>query len=85
MLLSSPKKKFTKQFKKNCSLCGKQGHKSPDCYSRPENAHKKSGYKPAALTAAPLIPKSDITCHFCNKKGHTEKKCFKKKREEKDG
>jgi hypothetical protein len=43
MLQSTNKKKFPKQFKKNCSLCGKQGHKSVDCYSRPENAHKKPG------------------------------------------
>jgi hypothetical protein len=31
------KKKFTKPFKKACSLCGKQGYKSVDCYTRPEN------------------------------------------------
>jgi hypothetical protein len=31
MLLTTPKKKFLKQFKKNYSLCGKQGHKSIDC------------------------------------------------------
>jgi hypothetical protein len=31
--------KFHKQFKKSCSLCGKQGQKSVDCYSRPETVH----------------------------------------------
>jgi hypothetical protein len=28
-------KKFRKQFKKSSILCGKQGHKSVDCFSRP--------------------------------------------------
>jgi hypothetical protein len=83
-LLSTNKKKFPKQFRKNFSLCGKQCHKSVDCYSRPENAHKKPGYKAAALITTSSTTKSDITCHCCNKKGHTEKQRFKKKREEKD-
>jgi hypothetical protein len=30
-------KKFTKQLKKICSLCGKQGHKSVDFYPRSDN------------------------------------------------
>jgi hypothetical protein len=33
-------KRFPKQFKKSCSLCGKQGHKSDNCYSRRENAQR---------------------------------------------
>jgi cobalamin biosynthesis Co2+ chelatase CbiK len=83
MLLTTTKKKLHKQFKKKCCLCGKQGHKSVDCYSRPENAHKKHGYKAAALTTTSSTPKADITCQYCHKKGHTEKQCFKKKREDK--
>jgi hypothetical protein len=84
MLMTTTKKKFPKQFEKNCSSCGKQEHKSVDCYSRPENAHKKPGYTAAALTTTSSPPKADITCHYCHKKGHTQKQCFKKKREEKD-
>jgi cobalamin biosynthesis Co2+ chelatase CbiK len=68
MLLTTTKKKFPKQFKKNCSLCGKEGHKSVDCYSNPENVHKKPGYKAAALTTTSSTPKVDITCHYCNKR-----------------
>jgi hypothetical protein len=83
MLMRTTKKKFPTQFKKNCSLCGKQGHKSVDCYSRSENAHKKPGYAAAALTTTSSTPKADIACHYCHKKGHTEKQCFKKKREDK--
>jgi hypothetical protein len=84
MLLTTTKKKFPKHFKKNCSLCWKQVLKLIYCYSRPKNAHKKPGYKAAALTTTSLTPKADITCHYCNKKGHPEKQCFKKKREDKD-
>jgi hypothetical protein len=35
MLVATPPpkgKKFPKQFKKSCSLCGNQGHKSVDCF-----------------------------------------------------
>jgi hypothetical protein len=48
MLVATPPpegKKFPKHFKQSCSLCGKQGHKSVDLYSRPENAHKRPGFK----------------------------------------
>jgi hypothetical protein len=38
-------KRFAKQCKKGCILCGKQGHKSVECYSRSENAHKEQGFK----------------------------------------
>jgi cobalamin biosynthesis Co2+ chelatase CbiK len=84
MLMTTTKKKFPKQFKKNCSLCGKQEHKSIDCYSRPENAPKNPGYTAAALTTTSSTPRADITCHYCHKKGHTEKQCLKKKRDDKD-
>jgi hypothetical protein len=48
MLVDTPPPKGKRvpiQFKKSCCLCGKHGHKSVDCYSRPDNAHKKPGYK----------------------------------------
>jgi hypothetical protein len=70
MHITSTKKKLPKQFKKNCSLCGKQGHKSIECYSRTENAHKKPGYTAAAhTTTTPSTPRAEITCHYCHKKG----------------
>jgi hypothetical protein len=86
LLLSSAsltKKKFTKPFNKDCSLCGKQGHKSVDCYTRPENAHKnphnKVGNK-ALVTASP--PRSTSTCTYCQKTGHTEKQFYNKRNEQ---
>jgi hypothetical protein len=69
MLLATtpPKKKFTKPFKKDCSLCGKQGHKSVDCYTRPENAHKNPHNK--APNKA-LVTEGPPTCTYCKKTGH---------------
>jgi hypothetical protein len=63
MLVATPPPKvneFPKQFKKSCSLCGKQGHKSVDCYSIPENAQKKPGFKAneKALTTTEPNPAS---------------------------
>jgi hypothetical protein len=75
---NSPSKKFTKPFKKDCSLCGKQGHKSVDCYSRLENAHKNPHNKAVtkALVAA-SSPRSTVTCTYLQKTGHTVKQCYK--------
>jgi hypothetical protein len=77
---SPTNKKFTKPFKKDCSLCGKQGHKSVDCYTRPENAHKNPRNKAnqkVLVTASPT--RSTISCTYCQKTGHTEENCFKKR------
>jgi hypothetical protein len=80
----SPKGKISpKQFKKSCSLCGKQGQRSDDCYSRPDNAHKKPGFQDnekALTTTSPTPARSSITCTYCQKTGHSEKHCFKKKK-----
>jgi hypothetical protein len=74
------KNKFTKPFKKDCSLCGKQGHKSVDCYTRPENAHNyphRKATNKALVTAGP--PQSTLTCTYCKKTGHAEKICYKRR------
>jgi hypothetical protein len=77
-------KKFPKQFMKSCSLCGKQGHRSLDCFSRPENAQKKPGFmfNEKALTITAPTSRPSPTCTHCQKTGHTEKRCFKKKNDE---
>jgi hypothetical protein len=77
------KKKFTKPFKKDCSLCGEQGHKSVDCYTRPENAHKNPRNKviqQAFVATSP--PRYTISCTYCKKTGHAEKNCFKKRNDQ---
>jgi hypothetical protein len=77
------KKKFTKSFKKDCSLCGKQGHKSVDCYTRPENAYKNSRNKVNQQALVATSPqRSTISCTYCKKTGHTEKKCFKERNDQ---
>jgi hypothetical protein len=75
--VTTPRKSFPKNFKKDCRLCGKQGHKSVDCWNKPENTHKKPGAKlpDKALSAT---TKSSITCYYCHKTGHTEHNCYKK-------
>jgi hypothetical protein len=77
-------KVFPKQFKKSCSLCGKQRHNSVDCFSRPENAHKKPGFmsNEKALTTTAPTSKSSLTCTYCQKPDHKEKRCYKKKNDE---
>jgi hypothetical protein len=55
---------FPKQFKKSCSLCGKQGHKSIDCFSRPENAHKKPGFKLNEKALTTTTPTSKNVTHL---------------------
>jgi hypothetical protein len=78
-------KSFTEQFKKNYSLCGKHGHISAECYSRPRNTHNKPGYdaseKALAVTTSPPAL-SSITCNYCQKFEHTEKQCYKMKNKE---
>ena len=48
--------KIKKQYKKDCSLCGRQGHKAIDCFSRPENAHKRSSSRPTTSKSLPNSP-----------------------------
>jgi hypothetical protein len=78
LLLTTPKKSFQKQFKKDCSLCGKQGHKSVDCWNKPENAHKKPSAK-LPDKALSVTTKSSVTCKYYHKPGHTEQQCYKKR------
>jgi hypothetical protein len=77
-------KKYPKQFKNSCSLCGKYGNKFVYCYSRPKDAHKKPGSKAneKALTTTTPPFKTSITCTYCQKSGHSDKRCYKKKNDE---
>jgi hypothetical protein len=74
----TPKTSFPKKFKKDCSLCGKQGHKSVECWNKPENAHKKAGAK-LPDNALSATTKSSVTCSYCHKPGHTELQRYKKR------
>jgi hypothetical protein len=80
---SPTKKKFTKSFKKDCSLCVIQGHRSVDLYIRSENSHKNPHNKAtnkALVTAGP--PRSTLTCTYCKKTGHAKKTCYKKQNDQ---
>jgi hypothetical protein len=78
ILLTTPKKAFPKKSKKDCSLCGKQGHNSVDCWNKPENASKNPGAKlPDKVLSATTKP--SVNCPICHKPGQTEQQCYKKR------
>ena len=56
MSTATSPKTFKKQYKKDCSLCGRQGHKANDCFKRPENAHKRPPPRAATSKNLPYSP-----------------------------
>jgi hypothetical protein len=80
LLLPTPKKSSPKKLKKDCSLCGKKGHKSVDCWNKPEHAHKNPGAKLPDKTLS-ATTKSSVTCPNCHKTGHTEQQWYKKRKQ----
>jgi hypothetical protein len=76
--------RFKKQFKGDCRHCGMKGHKSQDCWERPENKEKRpENWKTKkGREAAHATTHSTLKCDYCHKDGHTEDRCFKKKREQ---
>jgi hypothetical protein len=72
--------RFKKQFKGDCRICGKKGHKSADCWESNKNLNKRPKiFKPSTKDST----KPKMTCTYCGKDGHTMNVCFKKKRDEK--
>ena len=83
-------KHYTKQFKKNCRICGQQAHKAEDCWEKEENKHKRPANWKSRLpgkTTTPNTNNSNSTkkyegeCGYCHKKGHKESECRKKIKE----
>ena len=86
---------FTKQFKKSCTICGKIGHKSVDCFTLPQNSKKKEEYMKNMREKNRKNQKnqanqnngqqkrdlSKIRCYACNKMGHYKINCPEKKNE----
>ena len=52
------------EFNKNCSHCGKKGHKEIDCWSKHLEKH--------------LNGNGRIKCNFCGRIGHKESDCWDK-------
>ena len=64
---------FVKQFKGKCRNCGKQGHKSTDCWENENNKHKRpNNYKQKKNGQHYNNP--NIICYNCNEKGHIKSK-----------
>ena len=88
-------KQFKRPFKGMCNTCGKQGHKSADCWENEKNKSKR----PANWRSSKSKNNnnnnnnnnknndknnSEKTCFYCKKKGHVKEDCFKlKKKQEK--
>ncbi|KAG7357828.1 zinc knuckle domain containing protein [Nitzschia inconspicua] len=66
-----------KKFSGNCNYCGKQGHKSAQCFKK-QQAEKSKDNKSGNGNG-----KFQGTCHHCGKKGHKKNDCFKLKNESK--
>ena len=80
------KGKFKKRFKGNCLTCGKQGHKSAECWEKEENKSKRpKNWKkksPDSEDNGPGDKKSKFsgTCWNCGEQGHRSSNCPKKER-----
>jgi gag-polypeptide of LTR copia-type len=81
-------KHYTKQFKKNCRICGQQGHKNEDCWEKEENKHKRpanwKSRSPSGQTSSnnsSTTKKFEGKCNYCQKIGHKENECRKKIKE----
>ena len=81
-------KHYIKQFKKNCRICGQQGHKNEDCWEKEENKHKRppnwKSRSPSGQTSSntsSATKKFDGKCNYCQKIGHKENECRKKIKE----
>ena len=76
---------FKKQFKKECRICGKKGHKGADCWDLPKNAHKRPGNKRSHKPEAANITGGykGPPCDYCKMTNHSTDRCFKKQKDEK--
>jgi hypothetical protein len=87
----------TKQFKGMCNVCGKIGHKGPDCFTLPQNAKKKEQWQ-ANLNKRKGNKKGNsnhsnhnnhnnnnktgVVCLGCGKPGHIKPNCPDKHKNE---
>ena len=75
-------KHYTKPYKKNCRVCGQQGHKPEDCWEKSDNKDKRppswKSRMPAGQNNSSQSKKFDGECNYCHKKGHKENECRKK-------
>ena len=72
------KGKPKKRFKGDCRNCGKQGHKSADCRSKPSGEAPGKG-------GGDKEKNKNVTCYNCQEKGHYARECPKKKKNEEFG
>ena len=61
---NGPPKRFYKQFKGQCRICGEFGHKAKFCPKKNQGGNRKGGFD-----------KSKIRCYKCKKFGHYANEC----------
>jgi len=76
-------RRYKKQYNKDCRTCGKKGHKSPDCWSHPKNAHKRPSNQGAALSMNDNQTNTIKKCTYCKQNGHLEETCWAKQKNQK--
>jgi hypothetical protein len=81
-------KAFKKQFKGDCRICGKKGHKGADCWTLDKNKSKRpkgvlSRNDTANVSSNTYIPYSGPPCGYCKMANHPTEKCFKKIKDDK--
>ena len=69
-----------KQFKGDCRVCGKIGHKGADCWTLERNKSKRP--MSCKVNNNTKNNNKDKFCTYCNIKGHEDYYCFKKRREQ---
>ena len=67
--------------KLECRHCGKNGHRTSDCWTFPENKSKMESWKQRNSNGGNYSKggSSQMTCHICNEKGHKSYQCRKGK------
>ena len=63
-VLNTSAKRFYKQFKGQCRICGEFGHKAKFCPNRKPSGNRKGGFD-----------KSKVKCYKCKKYGHYANEC----------
>lgn len=69
---------YLKMFKGNCNHCGRQGHKSANCWAKHGKDGVKDSYANKKKAWKPSGKPDTRTCYNCQQKRHISKDCPKK-------
>ena len=72
----------SEKFHGKCNTCGRKGHKSIDCWERPENAHKRPKNWSGSGSSSKGKKEFQGKCFICKKWGHRASECPDKEKKE---